>query len=149
MGKAKIARGRTIHVCAGRKIVVGTRRHEANGTIVYRDVTANETRAALPGEEVELPLTEIKRLIDLGFLVAADGTANGGFKLSRAGTDVEDDQRVARRPDATLVRATADPAYAVVLIRSHTRADLPFAVLLRIKRRRRRPIGAQTRSRLF
>jgi hypothetical protein len=43
------------------------------GTIVYREVTADETRTVMPGETVELPLAEIKRLTELGFVERSDG----------------------------------------------------------------------------
>lgn len=75
LAKARVARGRSIHIPNGALRVVGTRAFEVNGTVVYKDVTAADYHSAQPGEVVELPETEIARLTSLGFLVALDDKA--------------------------------------------------------------------------
>jgi len=72
MAKAKVAKGRCVHVPNGKKHIVGSEAYDVQGTIVHRDVTAEGYRSAGPGEVVELPEAEIERLTGLGFLVALD-----------------------------------------------------------------------------
>jgi hypothetical protein len=43
-----------------------------NGAIAFRDVTAQETRSAGPGEIVTLPQKEIDRLVALNLIAGAD-----------------------------------------------------------------------------
>jgi hypothetical protein len=77
--------------------VVGSRAVEVNGTTVYRDVTAEEYRSAQPGEVVELPQSEIARLMELGFVQPIDGNPAAGLKVKavRPKTGIDDDPRIA------------------------------------------------------
>jgi hypothetical protein len=71
-----VARGRTVDIPTGKRTVVS--HHPTTGEPVYRAVT----RTAVPGEEIELPVSEIEYLRNGGFLVdtskvipaLADGT---------------------------------------------------------------------------
>ena len=96
MGTAKVARGRCLHVPTGKKVVVGSRPFEVNGAIVYRDVTADETRSALPGDVVSMPQQEIDRLMALNFLIPIDDQPRKGMKVkpARPQTGIDNDPRV-------------------------------------------------------
>jgi hypothetical protein len=96
LAKAKVAKGRSIHIPTGTKKIVGTRAAEVNGAILYRDVTAQETRSAGPGEIVELPINEIERLTELGFVTSIDGQLAKGMMVKpvRPQTGIDGDPRL-------------------------------------------------------
>jgi hypothetical protein len=97
MAKAKVAKGRCVHVPNGKKHIVGSEAYDVQGTIVHRDVTAEGYRSAGPGEVVELPEAEIERLTGLGFLVALDDKpVKRGNGKGHPVTGVKDDPRVTR-----------------------------------------------------
>ncbi len=68
--RAIVRRGRCLHVPVpgGRQVVIGSRPYEVDGVVVHRDITTSETKIFNQGEEVELPLSEVVRLTELGFL---------------------------------------------------------------------------------
>jgi hypothetical protein len=65
MGKAIVARGRTVCVPTGNRVQVGL-------TQDGQQVLSSETRDFGPGEEVTLPIDEIARLRETGHLVDPD-----------------------------------------------------------------------------
>lgn len=64
---ATVARGRQVHVPTDQKRAVGYDRD--SGEMIYAAVQ----RHYMPGEQVELPISEIRRLRGLGFLEAEGG----------------------------------------------------------------------------
>jgi hypothetical protein len=84
--KATVAKGRSVHVPTGNKVFVkyAQQRVDQNGIVVGADVpvTRQEIRTALPGEVVTLPLTEIERLTQLGFLVDDKPARRGNGKVA-------------------------------------------------------------------
>jgi hypothetical protein len=92
----------------GKKKIVGTRPYEVNGVIMYRDITAQEIHVAGPGEVVELPLTEITRLTELGFLTPIDDGQPAKAKPIRptSPTGIENDPRLTGKPMNSLSTAS-------------------------------------------
>lgn len=93
MGSAKVAGGRCIHIPTGKMLHRGyaLQRIDTNGVVVgeNREVTMGEVRIAGPGEIVELPVSEITRFTELGFLVAIEPA-----KKARPETGIDNDPRV-------------------------------------------------------
>jgi hypothetical protein len=68
MARGTVARGRTVEVPTGVRLVVGT---DAGGNPVY----GQRSRPCGPGSEVELPADEMARLRVLGFIEDSDKIA--------------------------------------------------------------------------
>lgn len=80
-GKAVVARGRSIDVpVPGKTVVVGT---DDNGRALSRAVT----RHYVTGQEVELPLEEIKALRKSGYLVDPENAAPPSAEGPRFGSE--------------------------------------------------------------
>jgi hypothetical protein len=94
MGTARVARGRCLHVPSGKKVVVGSRPIEINGTTVYRDVCTQEIAMFNEGAEVQLPVKEIERLKSLGFLVDDDKRLKALRAQPKPDTGIHNDPRV-------------------------------------------------------
>jgi hypothetical protein len=96
LAKAKVAKGRSIHIPTGTKKIVGSKAYDLAGTTVFREVTAQDHHSAGPGEIVELPVKEIVRLTGLGFLVAIGDQPAKGMRVKpvRPQTGIDNDPRV-------------------------------------------------------
>src|ERR1700730_12438167 len=95
MAKTPVAKGRCLHLPIGDRHIVGTRPVEIDGTLIYKDVFAQEIRSAGPGEEVVLPVGEVERLRGLGYLVAIDDKpAKRGNGKGHSVTGIENDPRL-------------------------------------------------------
>ena len=65
----RVCHGRSVHAkCEGEPIWVGAVRVERNGELVMRDIFTSPQRAYQAGETIELPESEVNRLVELGYV---------------------------------------------------------------------------------